>query len=332
MDALAFLERGGKAKVQPVYVLHGDEDFLKRQAFLVLRRLVLDTEDGDFGLAIHDGEKAPFAAVRDEVGTLPFLGSRRLVLVENADAFVTRHRAALEKYVAEPISTGVLVLAVRTWPASTRLAKLVSDPATVACKGPASHRLADWCTRWAQQSHGKELPSAAARLLVDLVGTEMGVLDQEIAKLAVYVGKAPRIETADVDRLVGSSRAESIWKIFEAVGAGQSSAALAILDSLLVQGEEPLRILGAFSLQLRRLAQAARLHFQGQPLGAALEQAGIAPFARQAGEQQLRHLGRRRIDRLYDWLLEVDLGLKGSSQLPPRALLERFVARLARNN
>ena len=49
-------------------------------------------------------------------------------------------------------------------------------------------------------------------------------------------------------------------------------------------------------------------------------------------EQQLRHLGRRRLDRLYDWLLEADLGLKGSSQLPPRTLLERMVVQLARVN
>lgn len=332
MDALAFLDRSDNAKVQPVYVLHGDEEFLKRQAFQAVRRLVLPAEDGEFGLAIHDGEKASFASVRDEVGTLPFLGTRRLVMVENADPFVTRHRAALEKYVGEPSRTGVLVLAVKTWPANTRLAKLVNDAGTVSCKAPASHKLPEWCARWAKQAHGKDMPLPAARLLVDLVGPEMGLLDQELAKLAVYVGKAPRLEQADVDRLVGSSRAESIWKIFDAVGAGHTGEALMILDTLLVQGEEPLRILGAFSMQLRRLAQAARLHFQGQALGTALEQAGIVPFARQAAEQQLRHLGRRRIDRLYDWLLEADLGLKGSSQLPPRALLERFVIRLARKN
>ena len=30
----------------------------------------------------------------------------------------------------------------------------------------------------------------------------------------------------------------------------------------------------------------------------------------------MRHLGRRRLARLYEWLLEVDLGSKGGSQLP----------------
>ena len=52
-------------------------------------------------------------------------------------------------------------------------------------------------------------------------------------------------------------------------------------------------------------------------------------FAMRNWEQQLKHLGRRRLDRLYDWLLEVDLGLKGGNPLPPAVQLERLVIRLA---
>ena len=40
MDCLAFLERGDKAKMSPLMVLHGDEPFLKREALQLIRRLV----------------------------------------------------------------------------------------------------------------------------------------------------------------------------------------------------------------------------------------------------------------------------------------------------
>ncbi|MGH7226704.1 MAG: DNA polymerase III subunit delta, partial [Gemmataceae bacterium] len=157
-----------------------------------------------------------------------------------------------------------------------------------------------------------------------------GLLDQELAKLAIYAGSSSRIDTADVDQLVGQSRAENTWKIFDLIGGGQIGEALTLLDRLLDQGEEPLRLLGAFSMQLRRLAQAARLSGQGASLPDALERAGVPPFGRKSAEQQLRHLGRRRLDLIYDWLLQTDLGLKGSSQLPPRTLLQRLVVQLAR--
>lgn len=330
MDSLAFLERGARNKPQPIYVLHGDEDFLKRQVLAVLKTVVLGGADDSFGLSTHAGDKAAFADVHDDLDTLPFLSPRRLVVVDNADPFVTRSRAALEKYVGQPSATGVLVLDVKSWPATTRLAKLVPDAMTITCKAPPAHRLPPWCVQWVADRHGKQLAAPAAQLLLELVGADMGQLDQELTKLAIYVGAAPRIEAADVDRLVGRSRAADTFKIFDAIGGGRSGAALAILDRLCDQGDEPLAILGAFSWQLRRLAQAYRLNQQGLSLAAAFDEVGVQSWAQKGLEQQMRHLGQRRLDRLYDWLLEVDLGLKGSSQLPPRVQLERLIVRLAR--
>ena len=329
MDALAFLDRGDKAKVGPLMVLHGDEGFLKREALALIRRRVLG--DGtDAEASVHAGDKATFAAVCDELETMPFFSARRLVVVDNADPFVTKYRGLLEKKVGELPKTATLVLDVKTWPSNTRLAKMVEDAATLACKAPPAYRLPPWCVQWAASRHNKQLTQAAATLLVDLVGPEMGLLDQELQKLAIYVGDKARIDVAEVDTLVGNSRAENTFKIFDAIGAGQAGQAIAILDRLFEQGEEPMRILGAFSMQLRRLAQAGRLAQQGLALATALERAGVPPFAVRGCEQQLRHLGRRRANRLYDWLLEVDFGMKGGSPLPARTLLERLIVRLAR--
>jgi DNA polymerase-3 subunit delta len=334
MDSLSFLGKAAKARPQPVYAVHGDEAFLRRRVLLALRALVLGPEEGGFGLSAHAGDKATFAAVLDDLQTLPLLSPRRLVVVENADPFVSRERPRLEKYVADhpagSAATGVLVLDLQSLPANTRLAKLLGEAGSLVCKTPPAQRLPEWCAEWASAQHAKTLPAPAARLLVDLVGPAMGLLDQELAKLATYVGSAARIEAADVDRLVGSSRAENTWKIFDLIAAGRTGESLALLNRLLDQGEDPLRLLGAFSMQMRRLAQAARLHAQGVPLGDALEQAGVPPFARRQAELQMRHLGRRRLDALYDWLLQTDFGIKGASPLPARTQLERLVVQLAR--
>jgi DNA polymerase-3 subunit delta len=330
MDSLTFLDRAPQAPPLPIYVLHGEEDFLKRQVLLVLRKWILGDAGDDFGYAAHPGDQATFAAVREELETLPFLSERRLVVIDNGDPFVSQHRAALEAYLAKPAAAGTLVLDVKTWASNTRLYKIVAADAVIVCKTPSANKLGDWCVRWASSRHGKTLTVAAARLLVDLVGPHMGMLDQELAKLATYVGEANRIDVDDVDKLVGHSREENTWKIFDAIGAGRAGEALAILARLFDQGEDPMRMLGAFSMQLRRLAQAARLAIQGRPLGAALVEVGVPPWAVKGCEQQLRHIGRERASQLYDWLLETDLGLKGGSQLPQRTVLERLVVRLAR--
>jgi DNA polymerase-3 subunit delta len=331
MDALAFLAQTA-TDVRPLYVLHGDEAFLKRQVLRAIRQRALGPDADDQAVSLYAGDRAGYAEVFDELDTVPFFEPRRVVVIESADPFVTRFRADLEKKVAGLSATGTLVLDVKAWPANTRLAKLVDAAATVVCKAPAAFKLPAWCSEWAKSRYRKQLPAPAASLLVDLVGAEMGQLDQELLKLAVFVGDRPGIDVADVDKLVGNSRAENTWKIFDAVGAGDVRAALAMLHRLFEQGEEPMRLLGAFSSQLRRLAQAYRLTAQGHSPAAALEKAGVPPFALRGAEQQMRHLGRRRLERLYDWLLELSMDLRGNSPLPERALFERFLIRLARKN
>lgn len=330
MDGLAFLDKPPKAVPQPIYALTGDEDFLKRLVRDRLQELLLDGADPAFAVSSYPGDQADWKLVRNELDTLPFLSPRRVVVIEPADPFVTKFRPALEKYVAAPASRGTLVLVVRTWPKTTRLAKLLPEEATIECKAPPTARLPGWCVAWAKKQYGKALQQSAAQLLVDLVGPQMGLLDQELAKLAAYVGEAKAVTEADVDRLVGRSRAAETFKIFDAIGQGRAAEALAILARLFEQGEEPLQILGAFSWQLRRLSQVSRLHRQGLSVAAAMERAGVQPWARQGTERQLQHLGWRRLEKLYDWLIESDLGMKGNSQLPPRLLLERLIVRLAR--
>ncbi len=336
MEAFTFLERIDKAKPQPFYVVHGDEAFLQRQVLLGLRRLVLGPDDDGFGVSSHAGDRATWAEVADDLRTLPMLSPRRLVLVEQADPFVSQERARLEKFVAELPPKGevkgVLVLLVKTWAGNTKLAKLTPDAMVIACVTPKPHLLPQWCVNWCVSRHGKPISAQAAKLLVELVGPEMGLLDQELAKLAVYVGSAPKIDERDVDLLVGHSREENTFEVFNLIGAGRVGDALNFVDQLLDQGKEPIALLGAFSYRLRQLAQATRLQAQGVPLQEALTRAGVRDFpaARKEAEQQLRHLGRRRLDRLYDWLLETDQGLKGGSPLPPRLQLERLVVRLAR--
>lgn len=328
MDALEFLKSVSKAKPQPIYVLHGDEDFLKRQARHALIGMLLGDADPEFAVSAYAGDKADWSVVRSELETMPFLSPRRVVVIDSADPFVTANRAQLELYVGAP-AKGTLILDVKTWASTTRLAKLIPDTTTLVCKALKPAQIPAWCVQHAQNSHEKKLSQAAARLLVELAEPTLGVLDQELAKLAAYVGNRTTISEEDVDQAVGRSRQADTFRMFDAIGSGRPADALAILHRLYEQGNDPMQILGAFSWQLRKAAQAGRLISQGHSSSQALLDVGVREFAIRGFEQFLRHLGRARIDRLFDWLVELDLGMKGGNPLPPTVQLERLVARLA---
>jgi len=337
LHALDYLSQAEKHPPRPVSAIYGDESFLRRQALLKLREVVLGREEGDFSFTAFVGDNAELRDVLDELATVAMFGGvKRLVLVEQADNFVSRYRQQLEDYVFRPNRTGVLVLDLDSFPANTRLFKLIAaEGLTIDCGTPAEARLTKWLLDWARDRHNLLLSPAAADALVELMGSELGLLDQELAKLAVTLGEGKRITPDLVARHVGGWRAKTVWEMLDAALDGNVPEAMQQIERLLASGEQPLGILAQISASLRRFAAATRLVLQAEHSGRriaiaqALQQAGVKPFVLQKAERQLRRLGRNRGAQLYQWLLQSDLDLKGESAMPPRLILERLVLRLA---
>ncbi len=369
LHAIDYLAQPGKYPPKPVCVAYGDELFLRRQVLLGLRHAVLGNEEGDFSQTSFEGRTAEFRAVAEELTTIAMFGGQRLVVVENADdgartkiqtavpdeektkgaadestdagsGFVSRYRQQLEDYVARPSHSGVLVLDVKSWPSNTKLYKAVdAHGLAIDCSTPKKADLVRWVLAWlkswAKQAHNLQLAPDAAELLIEMIGTEMGLLDQELAKLALVAGDDKKISPEMVQKMAGSWHAKTAWEMLDLALDGKVTEAMLQIDRLLTSGEVPIALLGMISVSLRRLAAATRLVLQAEAagrrigVGPALEQAGVNKWFLKKTEDQLRRLGRQRGAQLYRWLLEADLDLKGDSQMPPRLILERLVVRLA---
>jgi DNA polymerase III subunit delta len=335
MDAMDFLEGGKKFARYPVYAIFGDEDFLKRRCRQTIISRLLGDADPEFAVTSMTGDSAEFPEVRSELETLPFLAPMRIVHIEQADDFVSENRPALEKYVAAPSSSGVLILEANTFSEATNLAKSLPTAAKLVCKAPPNYKLTEvesWCVRWCESQHQKKLTRDAAAMLVERIGVALGLLDQEIAKLATTIGARTTISPEDVEKYVPKSRDADVFLILSAIAAGQTQLAFATLGELLDQGESPIGILGALSYTLRKQATVGELLNQGIAFGPAMDAAGVPkwPKARQEFEKLARHLGRKRLAQIPDWLIETNLGLKGSNPLPDRLQLELLLTKLAR--
>ena len=156
-----------------------------------------------------------------------------------------------------------------------------------------------------------------------------GILTSEIEKLAVYAGESKRVERADVARMVGAGRVETVWKALDAATTGQPRSALELLDNLIAAGEAPVMLLAAMSASLLKVHHAGRLRRARLPLEEACRIAGIPPFATAKTGEQHAHLGPGRVDQLPATLLRADLDLKGGSTADPRVVLERLLVGLS---
>ena len=208
--------------IRPVYTVYGDDSYLIRESIGAVGA------GGSSGRGSRGGHQSVCGAggaaghVLDEVCTLPFFSRRRLVIVDEADTFVSKHRKDLEAYVANPSQSGVLLLQVKQWPATTKLAQLVEKAGlAINAAAPREAELVKWLTQLARARFDAELATDAARLLVELVGPEAGLLASEVEKLAVYAGDSRRIERADILAIVGAGRVETVWKALDAATTGE---------------------------------------------------------------------------------------------------------------
>lgn len=339
LHALDYLDKPQKYPPAAVCVVYGDEPLLKREALIALRKSVLGEEEGDFSLTVLAGRDALPRDVFDELATVALFGSgRRMVLIEEADDFVSRYRGELEKYVAQPSQSGVLALDVKSWASNTKLYKAIdASGLQIQCKTPTPAKLNKWLVKRAKSRHRVALEPAAAERLTDLIEPDLGLLDQELARLALLVKEGEPITPAMVEQNVGSWRTKTTWDLIDAAAEGDAAGALLQLDRLLMAGENPIALLGQIASTLRRFAAATRLVRQAEQAGRRpalrpiLEQAGFKKFVLEKAERQLRQIGRQRGGQLYRWLLDADLALKGASSAPGRArlVLEQLLVRLS---
>ena len=142
--------------------------------------------------------------------------------------FTEGQQAALEKYAADPVEMGILVLELKSFPTNTRLYKLVEGNGTLINCKPLNEKgeLPAWVCETAKKKYKFTIQPSAAALLVSQIGTEMGILDQELSKLALTVEKDQPVTEAQVRQNSGSWRTQTVWTLVDCILDGRAKDAL----------------------------------------------------------------------------------------------------------
>jgi len=313
------------AKFKPVYILHGTDEFLRDQHRHRIIDLMVGQSDPQLCVATFDAT-AQLADVLDELRTLPFLAPCRVVIVRDADAFVTAFRTKLEDYLQSPCRTSSLVLIVSSWPRTTRLAKLVSKTGEVLeCSVAERTNLPAWLAEAARR-RDKAIAPDAAGLLGEWMGADFAALDSEIEKLSIYVGERETIELADVVALVTATAGPVAFALTNAIAAGDAAAALKALDGMLTKPGEEFRTLGLLAWHLRRAIRAHQSIQSGQRPQQAVAALGMPYPAQQSFLAFLRRRGRESLQADFRQMIAADLGMKSGAA--PKAALQGLIVAL----
>ncbi len=261
-----------------IVVLHGKEQFLINEASRRYTDLLREAY-GDVARFDFDGETAEIADVLDELRSLALFEPHKLVVVDAADKFLAEANAdedvpkpkkrqlscrrILEAYAEKPVEQASLLLRADFWRAG-KLDKLVAKVGVVRKYAPLKEAEAvKWCVEACSGRHGAKIDRAAARLLVERVGTGLARLDTELAKLAAFSGSGT-IGLDEVRELVGRSREEQAWALQSAIMSGSAAEACTKLRELLeISRIDETLVAWAITDMLRRIHTASQLIRQG---------------------------------------------------------------------
>jgi DNA polymerase-3 subunit delta len=268
----ALLREVERGQIPPVALLHGGESLLLDDAIrLVSRALFSDASMTAFDREILDGRETSPESIARSASTAPFMAPRRLVVVRHAEALPPRQHEALVAYLRAPSDTTCLLLlateslrADRTRKADHWLLAAAGVSAIVET-ARAKGRALELALRQRARMDGLDVAAAAARLLVQFVGDDLALLLAEAHKAALAGGPDNRsVGVGEVGAVVGEHRLHELFDLTRAIERGEQGRALELLERLLGAGEEPLRILGLLTTDLRTIWSVKDWSIRGQ--------------------------------------------------------------------
>lgn len=318
-----------KNKYEPIYVIADKES---GQAGIESSKLIdqlLSTEEKVTCLFTTDSDEGNIAQVLDELRTLPFLADKRVVLVKDADKFISDNREVLENYFDNPCPTGILILVVSSWASNTRLAKkLATVGKLISLSQPKSWQLPQNLVEYAKEKHGKNLPAKTVELLIDLAGDNIGHLYSEIDKLALFVGDEKNITDKHVESLVGNNRFFNAFNVIDAILEDQTAKAVERLRNMFEADKSAeYTVVGAFAYHFRRLFNAKAMQEKGIDNNTIINKLNVRGN-KDGFFGQLRKMTLKQIGDKMQRLAEIDYEIK-TGRTHAKVAIEQMVLKMA---
>lgn len=325
------LKRGD---VDPVYLIIGEEVFLRNKAIATLKEAVCGDDESNLGFQKIDCNAGKMADVLDVARSLPlFLDPSdrpcQLVLVRSFEPGTAADSELLAEYLDSPVGATCLVFEAPTLDSRRASAKLLSKRATkINCQRIESTA---GVRRWVQNftnARGFSMAPEAIDYLIEMVGLELQQLSQELDKVELFSTEHEPLSANDLERLLGRSRTHSVFELTDALVERKTVSAIQVLNRLLDDGEEPVRLLAMVSWVVRQLIKACDLSARGCPERELLSQLGGRWNQRRVIAKVAAECDLRQLEDLLVRCSESDMAVKIQRGLGSRGVLEGLCRRI----
>jgi DNA polymerase-3 subunit delta len=276
------IEKSWKSgKPMPVYVFHGEEEFLRNELIhQAADLLVPDESTRSFNFDLLYGADTSVAQIISVAQGYPMMAERRVVIVREAEkvlrtkpagATTSRKKKSADQdpllaYLERPNPDCVLIFDTQKLGPKNQspFRELVAKAEVIEFPMLKDGEVSNW-VRTRAKHLGRILSEGAARLLVGHLGTSLRSHANELEKLITYTSGRTEITEQDVEQVVGASRDHNVFELTKAIGQGNKKLALTIALRMLAADKDQIHVLFVMiSRYLEQLTIAHELSAKGQ--------------------------------------------------------------------
>lgn len=310
---------------KPVYLLFGEEAFLKKSYKNRLREAITGQDEMNYNY--FEGKGMDVNEIISLADTMPFFAEKRLILMEDSGFF--KGGAAAEEmteYLGRIPETACLVFVEREVDKRSRIYKAVKKYGYAA---ELDHQEAAQLGRWAAgilAKNGKKITGHTMEFLLSRTGDDMENIESELEKLISYTLGREVIQIEDVEAVCTPQLTNKIFDMTAAITARQTKKAVELYEDLLALKEPPMRILFLIARQFNQILQVRELMGKGMDKSSIASRLKMQPFVVGKIMQQARTFTKEQIMSYVNLCVDAEERVK-TGKLQDRLAVELLIAR-----
>ena len=266
-----------KGRFSRVYLLYGEEDYLKRYYRNRLRKAILPGDD-TINLNVWQNQDIDLLALTGQADTMPFFAPHRLIIVEDSGLF-KKGGADLAEYLPGMPEETVMVFVESEVDARSKLFKVVRE---IGRPLKLDHMDADRLQNWVLKllnKDGKRIQRSALQLFLERVGNDLENVAREMEKLVCYVGEREDILLEDVETITTVRTENRVFDMVTAIVKKDEFTAMKLYEDLLLLRESPVGLLALLAGQFTRLWQMRQMRENGVDPNTIASRLGMKDYA-----------------------------------------------------
>jgi DNA polymerase-3 subunit delta len=242
-----------KGVLAPFYLFYGLEDFWLEITLDAIKKALIPESLKEFNVETLYGGEISAAEIINRASLLPFMSSRRLVIVRATQSFAKGELDRFVPYVENPVDSTCIIW---VW-AKTELSHVLCKRCRELGRAVHFRKLSDrqvysWIQKRADEL-GLVIERDAAAFLNQAVGNSLRDLFSELSKLSLR-HSGSRIGLEQIKELTTFSRLFTVFDVVDFVGRRDAPRALQALTRLFdAQGRDSSSVLGILGMLARQI-------------------------------------------------------------------------------